>query len=309
MKKSVILLMIFFLLVSFTSMYAQNYKGKGRVVGFVHNEEGNPVEGVKVKLFSDLAQDGFEVFTDADGKFIAAWIRGGQWTLDITKVGYLPEQVIAEFKQYASNPDVSVTIIKAEGLLLTDELKNALKEGNLLFDQGQYDAAIASYDKILTDYPDAYIINKNIGNAYFQMENYEKAIEYYQKILDQDGANQDSMLLIGNSYFNKDEQETALEWYGKMEFEKISDPNVLYNIGTNYYNLGKYEEALKYYKRSVEIQEDYLDGLYQLGLAYLTTTKYKESIEAFEKYLKYDTESGRADQVKNFIEFLKTKIG
>ena len=309
MKKILILFMVLFLAVAVTSVYAQNYKGKGRVVGYVLDEEGNPIEGVKVKLFSELAQDGFEVYTDAKGKWLGAWIRGGQWTMDFTKVGYLPEQMIADLKQYASNPDLSITLTKAEGLLLTDELKNALKEGNLFFDQGQYETAITAYEKILTEYPEAYIINTNIGNAYFKMENYDQAIEYYQNVLAQDAAHQDSMLLIGNSYFNKDEQETALEWYGKMEFEKISDPNVLYNIGTNYYNLGKYEEALKYYKRSVELKEDFLDSLYQLGLAYLTTTKYKESIEAFEKYLKYDTESGRADQVKNFIEFLKTKIG
>jgi tetratricopeptide (TPR) repeat protein len=309
MRRSLILALVLLMSVSFASAYGQDYKGKGRVVGNVFDEEGNPIEGVKVKLFSQLAQSGFEVYTDAEGKWIAAWIRGGQWTMDFTKVGYLPEQVVAEFKQYARNPELEVTLKKAEGLLLTEELKDALKEGNLLFDQGQFSEAILSYEKILTDYPDAYIINKNVGNAYFQMEDYDKAIEYYQKVIAQDAANQDAMLLIGNSYFNKGEEETALEWYARMEFEKISDPNVLYNIGTNYYNLGKYDEALKYYKRSVEIKEDFIDGLYQLGLAYLTTTKYKESIEAFEKYLKYDTESGRADQVKNFIEFLKTKIG
>jgi tetratricopeptide (TPR) repeat protein len=309
MKKSIIIFLVFFLSVSLSFVQAQNYKGKGRVIGFVHDEEGNPVEGVKVRLFSQLAEDGFEVYTDKEGKWIGAWVRGGQWTIDFTKVGYLPEQAVTELSQYGKNPEIEIILKKAEGLLLTDELKAALKEGNLLFDQGQYDAAVASYQKILEDYPDAYIINKNIGNSYFQKEDYDKAIEYYQKVLDQDDVNQDAMLLIGNSYFNKGEQEVALEWYAKMQFDKINDPNVLYNIGTNYYNLGKYEDALKYYLRSVEIKEDFLDGLYQLGLAYLTTTKYKESIEAFEKYLKYDTESGRADQVKNFIEFLKTKIG
>ena len=308
MKKPLAIFLVLFLFLSLSTIQAQNYKGKGRVVGYVFDEEGNPIEGVRVKLFSELAQDGFEVFTDAEGKWIAAWVRGGQWTMDFTKVGYLPEQAISEFKQYARNPEIEITLKKAEGLLLTDELKAALQEGNLLFDQGQYSEAIASYQKILEDYPDAYIISKNIGNSYFQMEDYDKAIENYQKVLDKDSANQDAMLLIGNSYFNKGEQETALEWYAKMEFEKISDPDVLFNIGTNYYNLGKYDEALRYYERSVEIKEDFEDGLYQLGLAYLTSTKYQESIQAFEKYLKYDSETGRADQVRNFIEFLKTKI-
>ncbi len=99
-----------------------------------------------------------------------------------------------------------------------------------------------------------------------------------------------------------------MEWYNQISFDDIDDPIVLYNIGTNYYNLGKYEDALRYYKKAVEIQPDFLDGLYQLGLAYLTTQRYQESIVAFEKYLQQDSESGRAEQVKNFLTFLKTKI-
>jgi len=310
MKKNMLISGLCFLLIGFISQvsFAQAYKGKGRVVGYVFDEEGNPLEGVTVKLFSHRAQAGFEVKTDANGKWVAAWIRGGGWDIDFEKVGYAPKKISLQVKEYGRNPEVKVTMKKIAGLVITDELKDLLTEGNQLYNAGKYQEAIAIYQQILEQFPDAYIINKNIGNAYFQMEDYDKAEEYYKKVLEKDPNNNDAKMLIGNCYVNRGENRKALEWYNQIAFDEIDDPIVLYNIGTNYYNLGKYEEALRYYKKAVEIQPDFLDGLYQLGLAYLTTQKYPESIAAFEKYLKLDSESGRAEQVKNFLTFLKTKI-
>ena len=306
MKRLLALFLVFGALVSLA--VAQDYKGKGRVVGTVTDDQGQPIPGVKVKLFSHLAKQGFEVETDAEGQWIAAWIRGGAWDIDFEKIGFMPKKIAVEIQQYGRNPDIKTVLQKAEGLILTDELKTALTEGNNLFDQGMYTEAIAAFEKILTDYPDVYVIAKNIGNSYFQMEDYDKAEEYYLKVLEKDPQNQDAMLLIGNCYANRGDSDKALEWYNQIEFEKISDPIVLYNIGTNYYNLGQYEDAVRFYRRSVEIKEDFTDGLYQLGLANLTLTNFKDSIAAFEQYLKFDPDSGRAEQVKQFVEFLKTKI-
>jgi len=310
MKKIMVIIGLCLFLVGFISLasFAQAYKGKGRVVGYVFDEQGNPIEGVTVKLFSHRAKAGFEVKTDDKGKWVAAWIRGGGWDVDFEKVGYAPKKIFLQIKEYGRNPEVKVTMKKIAGLVITDELKELLTEGNKLYNEGKYQEAIAIYQKILEQFPDAYVINKNIGNAYFQMEEYDKAEEYYKKVLERDPNNNDAKMLIGNCYVNRGQNEKALEWYNQISFDDIDDPIVLYNIGTNYYNLGKYEEALRYYKKAVDIQPDFLDGLYQLGLAYLTTQQYHESITAFEKYLQLDSESGRAEQVKNFINFLKTKI-
>lgn len=308
MKKTGLLLFLIFL-VSIL-VFSQDYKGKGRVIGHVFDEEGNPIEGVTVKLFSMKAQSGFEVISDASGKWVASWIRGGAWNIDFEKVGYMPRKISIKVSEYSQNPDVEIKLKKAEGLVFSEELKAALNEGNRLFQEEKYEEAIEVFGKILEGYPDIYIINKNIGNSYFQMERYEEAEEHYRKVIEKEPDNSDAMLLVGNCYANRNETEKALEWYKKINFDEIKDPIVLYNIGTNFYNLSSYEEALRYYERAVEIQEDFLDGLYQLGLAHLTLEHYENSLRIFEKYLKHDTDpdSGRASQVKNFVEFLKKKI-
>ena len=306
--RKVALMVVFILFISlFVS--AQTYKGKGRITGLISDDEANPIEAVKVKLFSLRGKSGFEVKTDAQGKWTASWIRGGTWTIDFEKAGYMPKGITVQVTEYGKKPPpIELTLKKVEGLVITEELKAELKQGNQLFEEGKYEESIPVYTKILEEFPDVYIVNKNIGNAYFKLENYNEAEKYYLKVLEKDPKNNDAMMLIGNCYSNRDQGDEALEWYNKIEFDKINDPIVLYNIGTKYYNLAKYQEAMKFYNRSVEIKNDFLDGLYQLGLVHLSLGNYKDSMAAFEKYLKHDSESERANQVINFIEFLKKQI-
>jgi len=303
MKKAV--LCVFAVLLMSVFVFPQAYRGRARVVGYVYDQQGNPIEGVTVKLYSLRAEDGFELETDKNGKWVAMGIRGGGWTIDFQKVGYMPKGISIDVESFGNNPDVEITMEKVEGIVITKELEEKLSAGNELFDAGNYKEAIQAYQKLLEDNPDIYVINLNIGNCYFQMEQYDKAVEYYKKILEEDPENTDAMLLIGKSYENKGEDEKALEWYRKIKFEDIDDPIVLYNIGTRLYNMANYEEALKYYQRSIEIKEDFLDGLYQLGLTYLTLGQNEEAITQFEKYLKLDPDSERADQVEGFLNYLR----
>ncbi len=284
---------------------AQTYKGKARIKGFVYDEEGNPIEGVTVKLYSVIGESGFEVETDAEGKWLASWIRGGAWNVDFEKIGYAPKKISIDVKSYGRNPDIEATLEKVEGLVITPELGEELGKGNDLYNQGQYKESIALFEKLLADNPDAYIINMNIGNAYFQMEEYDTALSYYAKVLDAAPDNIRAKLQAGNALANQGKDEEALEWYSKIDFQEIDDATVLYNIGTNYYNSGQYADALKYYERALEVDKNFLDAVYQAGLANLSLGENKNAVKYFELYLEKDPDSQRADQVRGFLDYLK----
>ena len=305
--RKIALLLIFILLIT-TFVLSQGYKGKGRFKGIVFDEQGNPLEGVKIKLYSLKASSGFETITDANGKWRAFYVRGGAWNIDFEKPGYMPKKISAQIKEYDKNPDLEVKLKKIEGFVITDKLKEDLREGNKLFNEEKYEEAVEAYKHVVEESPDTYIVYMNIGNCYFQMEKYDQAEEYYKKVLEKDPKNQEAMLLIGNCYSNRGDEKKALEWYNKIEFEKIDDPTVLFNIGSNFYTQSKFEEALKYYKKAVEIRKNFLDAIYQLGLTYLTLGNSQDAIKTFDNYLKFDQDSKRAYQVKGFIEFLKKKI-
>ena len=305
MKKAILAVTI--VLVAALGLAAQDYKGKARQAGTVEDEKGVPVEGVTVKLFSLRAQQGLEVKTDKSGRWTAAWIRSGDWRINVSKVGYAPQSIIVPVVEGGKNPDVKVVLTKIEGLAMSDEIKELLIKGNDAFDQKKYDEARTLYQEILAKQPDAYPIYRNIGNCYFAQENYDLAEENYKKVLEKNPKDAESIIAIGNCYSNRGDSAKALEWYGTIEFDKIEDPIVLYNMGTSYYNNGKFEDALKFFAKAVEKQKDSTDAIYQLGLTYLNLQRTPEALGAFESYLKVDPDSSRADQVRGFIEYLKKK--
>jgi len=305
MKKT--LSWLFVVSLALGSIFAQSYKGKGRLHGTVTDEQGKPLEGVRVVLFSVRGGGGFETTTDAKGNWTAMYVRGGGWNIDLEKLGYMPKKLSTNITESMKNPPVVSTLAKVEGLVITDELKAALTEGNNLFAEQKYQEAAAAYEALLVTSPDVYLVNKNIGNCWFELGDYAKAEEYYKKVLDKEPSNSEILMLIGNCYANRNETDKAMEWYGKIEFDKITDATVLYNIGIALTKQSKLDDALRYYKKSVEIQADFLDGIYQLGLTYLALGKNPEAIAAFESYITHDADSERATQVKGFLDFLKKK--
>jgi tetratricopeptide (TPR) repeat protein len=305
MKKIAFITLI--LVLSAGLVLSQSYRGQGRLKGKVTDEEGKPLSGVKVKLFSVRGQSGFELTTNAEGEWTANYIRGGGYNIDFLKAGYEPKSISTSIPEATNNPPVEVKLKKMEGLMITDELRSALEAGNKLFAEKKFEEAGKIYEDLIAKNPGVYILHKNVGNCRFELQQYDLAEAAYQKVLEKEPGNADIILLIGNCYANRGEADKAMEWYNRIEFEKITDPTVLYNIGTSFTKQSKFEDALKYYKRSVEVQKDYLEGLYQLGLTYLALGRNPEAIPPFEDYLKIDPDSPRAGQVRNFLEFLKKK--
>ena len=305
MKRYTLGLFVILLLSSFA--LAQDWTGQGRQVGFVYDGEGNPLEGVKVKLIFVKTQSGFETTTDKNGKWSAMGVNGGQWFIDFEYVGYEPKKIVTNITDIRGqvNKPIEVTMKKVEGLFVTEDLKEEYKKGIDLFNEGKYQESIPIFNTIVEKFPDAYIVYMNIGHSYFQMENYDEAERYYLQVLEREANHVDTLVGLGNCYMNRGDSEKAMEWYNKIEFEKIEDATVLYNVGTIFYNNSKFDDALKYYKKSVEVQEDFLDGIYQLGLTYLTKGSNAEALAQFENYLKYDQDSPKAAQVQSFIDYLK----
>lgn len=304
MRKHTIGLFLMLFLAAIAS--PQDWTGQGRQVGFVYDEEGNPIEGVKVKLLFVKTQTGFETTTDKKGKWAAMGVKGGTWFIDFELVGYAPRNISTTILDYRQvNKPIEITMKKVEGLFVTEDVKEEYRRGIDLFNEGKYEESISVYSGILEKFPDAYIIHLSKGHSYFQLENYEEAEKEYLKVLEHESDHVDALMGVGNCYMNRGDAEKAVEWYNKIEFEKIDNPTVLYNVGTIFYNNSKYDEALKYYGRAVEIQEDFVDAIYQLGLAYLAKGENAEALRLFENYLEHDSDSPKAAQVRGFIDYLK----
>jgi tetratricopeptide (TPR) repeat protein len=287
--------------------FAQDYKGKGRVNGFVYDEGGRPLEGVIVRLYYVDSRSGYEVKTDASGKWSGVWLRSGAWDIDFEKPGYLPQRISVKIKESDKNPDIQITMQKAEGQTVSEEFKSLITEGSRLYEEGNWEGSLQVFTGILDRFPEADIVKKSIGDIHFKLEQYEQAIGFYQEVLEKNPDDLETMISIGNCFGNMGQGEKAMEWYSKIAIEEIQDVNVLYNIGTDFYERSLFEKALEYYIRAVELKSDFLDALYQLGLTYSTLENYEKAGEVFKLYLERDSDSERAGQVRGFLDFLKKK--
>ncbi len=286
---------------------AQEWKGQGRLPGIVLDEQGQPIEGVRVKLFSPQWNGGFETKTDKEGKWTGAWMRTGQWDMDFEKAGYAPVRKSMHFNQFERYKELKVVMKKAEamGMGISEEEKKALTSANDLYDKGEFAAAIEAYKAFLTKFPDAYVVWKNIGNSYFRMEKYDEAEEAFKQVLAKDPNDAMALISIGNCYANRGQKDQALEWYGKVTLEKVSDAGLLYTVGLAYFQASKLDDARKFLEKAVELDATNADAVYQLGLTYTSLNDKPKAITTFEQYLKIDPESERATQVKGFLDYLK----
>jgi tetratricopeptide (TPR) repeat protein len=294
-----------FILIIASALFSQDWKGQGRLPGLVLDEQGKPIQGVSVKLFCPEYNGGFSVTTDAQGKWVGAWMRSALWNIDFIKIGYMPVRKSFQMNQFTKYKEMQVVLKKIEGLVVTDEMKKDLTAANDYYDKKDYAGALAAYQAFLTKYPDGYFIWRNIGNCYFVQEKYDEAEKAYKEILAKEPNNVEALVSIGNCYANRGDTDKALEWYVKVSIDKIDDTNMLYAVGLANFKVSKLDDAVAYFKKAVEVDENNTDALYQLGLTYTAQQNKPEAIKVFEQYLKVDPDSDRATQVKGFLDYLK----
>jgi len=305
MKKIFIVFLIF--AVSTVLMFSQATSGKVKMRGIVLDKEtGEPIAGVKIKLYSIKAQSKHKItpVTDSNGKWRSLYMRYGKWYFDFTKVGYAPRKIAVDyifqgakyicFFQGNKYEVLKIELQKIQGPALEKSIIKEIEEGNALLVANKMKKAIKRFEKIIEKYKEREgiaIVNLYMGNCYSRLEQYEKAIEYFQKAILKYPEHKELILSVGNSYSNLKRTDKAMEWFKKLSDEDITNPDTLYNIGINFYNAMDYNRAVGYFSRAVEMKADFGEAYYQLGMSYVALNKITESVTALKKFMEISPES------------------
>ncbi len=128
--------------------------------------------------------------------------------------------------------------------------------GNDLFDEKNYNDAIAEYDKTIKLNPEHIYAYYQRGASYFNLGGHEKeTIRDSNKIiaLDPDYESGVAYSMRGGSYYALGEYESAIMDYDEFLKKNPNDALIYADRGTAYFNLGEYESAFEDYKKVLEL--------------------------------------------------------
>lgn len=329
----------FFLFTLFSSLLmTQAFAQVGNVRGKVTDTEGNPIEGVKIRIEGVEVSRKYEVETDAKGEYYHGGVtRQGTYRVIAEKEGYRSEY--AEGVQAATDRRGEQGLVDfalqqgRSGVLafdLTDEQKEQMKadaeeaerrqksaaevrlnmdQGLQLFNQGEYEQALTAFNTALELDDQQPALWANIGNVHSKLNRNDQAVEAYQKAIEL--APEDPTLYqnMGGLYASMGDTEKARELYQKaVSLSAYGNPRDAavnyYNMGVTFINSGNAEEAIEALTKALEADPEYAEAHYQLGISMLGTGQMEESASHLKKYLELAPEGPNAEVAKQLVEQL-----
>ncbi|WP_408955070.1 SpoIID/LytB domain-containing protein [Natroniella sp. ANB-PHB2] len=209
------------------------------------------------------------------------------------------------------------------------QLQPLLEEAKKLYYQGDYQASIEQYQKILVKQENKEA-RLNLAAVYEELGNYQLVVEQYQQLLEQDKVAQ-WRVDLGVAYYQLGEYQQAEEelnlvlasdiganylrrdanyylalltarqkQYGVAEQHLLEALKVDNNFAHAYFQLGEvkfvqkdYQVAIEHYKQALQIDGSLKGVKRQIALAYLGL----EQIEEAVKYLQQAQSEDRADEL------------
>jgi len=152
-----------------------------------------------------------------------------------------------------------------------------LNKGMVCLHQGNYDQAIAEFNKAIelnSRLPHAY---NNRGIAYWRKGNYDQALADFTKSIEISPNNATSYVGRGSVYGDKGNYDQAISDFNKAI---DLDPNIAdtyYNRGSIYHDKGDYTKAISDYSKAIEIKPIWPQLYHNRAIAYYYTQEYEKA--------------------------------
>ena len=278
------------LLVVATSASAQEWRGSGRVGGFVLDDAtGQPVEGVVVKATLPTSDNrGPEPSkSKKNGEWAVGGVSRGNWALDFSKDGYETRTISVQISEGGRIPPMEIRLKKkaVEAVDPNVEIKAQLTTAAEMMKAKQYAEARKIYEDLSAKHPQVKQFRPLIARTYYAEGNKAKAIEELRRAASEDPENGEVKLLLGNTLMEQGKQEEAREVLAGLDDTKVTDPAIFLNAGIALVNERKHAEAVVWFDKAITRFPQHPDGYYYRGIANLSLAKTAEAKADLEKYV------------------------
>jgi len=157
--------------------------------------------------------------------------------------------------------------------------------GVILFQEGQWDEAVAHYQKALEiqpGYAEAYL---NLGNALDQKREIGEAIVQYQKALELYPGLAEAHANLGVALLQKGEVDEALAHFQQAATLDPGNAKTCNDLGWAFLQKGEVDEAIVQYRKALTIKSDYAEAHNNLGWALLSKGQIGQAAGEFQKAL------------------------
>jgi len=330
------------LLLSSTRLFAQEWKGIGRLQGIVTDENGKPIEGAKITLRPGDQTVKAEssgpppITTDKHGKWSMLGLTGGTWGILIEKEGYITSE--GRLKVAESGPPQQAVPVKLKAIPKeqaqaqtapkepTKESKanEAINAGNAALQADKYADARASYEQALAlldpakpeHAPVVVAVLRAIASTYYREAGQAKTKDAKAKGMDQSIAtlkkalalkpdDPDTLQLLVNVLVDAGRETEAQPYLAKLPQGAKLDPERLINVGIKFYNEKQIDKAFEEFNRVITDNPNLAEAYYYRGLARFQLKRLPEAKADLQKSIELDPSGKDAETAKEILKAMK----
>lgn len=296
------------------SLFAQDWRGKARVDGWVKDRGGKAIPGATVTL-SRPKGGGPAVTANEKGYWAVLGLAGGTWNLDVSAKGFETRKVTISLSEGSRIPPMEILLEPAAGPVAAAgaaapnqaavEVKAAIEEGNRLLVEKKFPEARAQYEKALAIVPDTPAILKGIAQTWHGENNRGKAIETLRKVEALDPADTDNRVLVASMLLEDGKLDEGQKALDSLPPGAVKDTAVYVNLGILFMNKSNPAQAQIYFSKAIELDPTQGDAYYYRGLTLLNAKKNAEAKADFKKYLEIAPQGDEAREVREILQTLK----
>lgn len=136
-----------------------------------------------------------------------------------------------------------------------DEIERHLERGNEFAEEGDYDGAMAEYEKVLKIDDGNALAHNNLGIVYKRKGLYISAVEEFQAALDGLPNYFKAYNNLANVYFEREYYDDAVKYYNKCLAIKPNFADAHWNLALAYEKKGEKTRAIRHFRKFAELSD------------------------------------------------------
>ncbi len=287
---------------------AAQSRGSARLNGKVVDEQGQPVENVRVKAQMNGQTETMTATTDKKGEWRITGLANGEWKVELAKADLEPAVEMVEVKNDRA-PALNVTLKKASPKVdPTAEINAELQRAATIAQGGKIPEARKIYEDLLAKYPTVTIFEGLIARTYAAENEFPKALEHLKINIEKEPANVDLKLFEAELLMATGDKAGAKAILDGIDITQVKDPNGVFtyvNYAITLINDKKTAEAADLLTKVMAQFPSVPELYYYRGRAYVAADKLPEARTDLEKFVTLAPTAKEAADAKKILDQLK----